>query len=246
MIVRLLRLVIGVPLVLLGTFVFLLAITGFITGDTTTDRSLAIFLAAISLVLIVVGARACRKTTVPSTHAAKATSKSSKSKPKLAKNELAWRHDATSESQKKLASKLGITFAETISKGELSDLISDAKGESRFEGGSVTVGQRRKQDKKHAKERLLMAKEQLKFMNQANCDYGDDGLYAGFTFLRIPDEMPSPEEEPYVGTFLPIQIATKYPELLAVQTIDCDDVMSDQRLRRGTRMVVKPGKFKTL
>lgn len=243
---RLLGLVIGIPLIMIGVVVALLAVVGFVAGDASIlERVLAFFFAVISLALLVIGARACRKTNLASEPAAAAVASPVPSETRLAKNDIAWRYDGATEPQKKLARKLGISFTNDISKGELADLLSDAKGEPRFQGGE-TVAQRQKKQKKRAKDRLKMAKEQIRFMNQANRDYGGEGIFAGFRFSRLPDRQPSPEEQPYVGTFLPIQVASKYPHLLSVETIDYDDVMCDQRLKRGAKMVVKPGKFKKL
>lgn len=230
-------------------FLFVLCLALFAIVPVSLDGTAegwGLFIVVALVVVLVVVVRAYSKATLASTRETPATSRSSKAKPNPAPSEFAWRYEPASEEQKDYAQKLGLVFEDDILRGELSDMISDAKGEPRFQGGSVTVAEKRKRDKQQARENLRWAKENIKFMRQANRDYGDEGLYAGFMFVRIPDEKPSPTEEPYVGSFLPLQVAEKYPDLLAVETIEYEDVETNQRLRRGTKMVIKPGKFKKL
>lgn len=44
------------------------------------------------------------------------------------KNDLSWRNDPATEKQKSFADDLGIKYRKNITKGELSDLISEATG----------------------------------------------------------------------------------------------------------------------
>jgi hypothetical protein len=103
-----------------------------------------------------------------------------------------------------------------------------------------------KREKKAKKDQLRTIKDDIQFMVRENRAYGDDGLYAGFVFVRIEDERPSEDDTPYVGAFVPLEVAQKYPEVLLRHTLDYDEVLSEAKLRRGTKVVVAPGRFKRL
>lgn len=65
----------------------------------------------------------------------------------------------------------------------------------------------------------------------------------GFRFVPTGVEV-SPEEQPYLGTILPLDVARKYPDLMAVTTLDYEDVFVNEAVAPGTRMVVGPDKFR--
>jgi hypothetical protein len=70
--------------------------------------------------------------------------------------------------------------------------------------------------------------------------------YAGFMIVGMEDERPSQEDEPYVGAFVPLEVAQQYPDLLVRETLDHEEILSEEKLPRGTRMVVAPGRFKQI
>lgn len=83
----------------------------------------------------------------------------------------------------------------------------------------------------------------LQFMVAANRQAGGAGVYAGFRFVRTGVEVAA-EEEPYLGTILPLDVARKYPNLMAFTTISYEDVFVNEAIAPGSRMVVGPGKFR--
>jgi hypothetical protein len=103
-----------------------------------------------------------------------------------------------------------------------------------------------KREKQARKDRLQTLKEEIRFMVRENRAYGGEGLYAGFVFVEVEDERPSEDDEPYIGAFVPLKVAQQHPELLLRETLDYEEVLSDDKLPRGTRMVVAPGRFKQL
>lgn len=98
--------------------------------------------------------------------------------------------------------------------------------------------------KKNERDRRAGNDETLRHMLRENKAYGGEGLYAGFRFVELEEEKPNQKEAPYAGAFLPIQVAAKYPELLDVETLEIEEVMVDDRLPKGTPMVVGPGRFR--
>ena len=102
---KLLRLVIGVPLIVLGVFL-LLGSVGMWMAAAKEARAGAIFMDVIGLVLVWAG----RKLT------------------QTRNRDGHWRADPASNKQKSFTRELGIKFHSGISKGELSDRISKATG----------------------------------------------------------------------------------------------------------------------
>lgn len=70
-------------------------------------------------------------------------------------------------------------------------------------------------------------------------------VYSGFHLVQTSRE-PSPEEQPYVGAFLPLQAAKEFPELLALESIDYSHAYCNESLPAGTRLVIRPGKFRVI
>jgi hypothetical protein len=101
----------------------------------------------------------------------------------------------------------------------------------------------RKEHQKHERrktsERLKSEKDQLAWMAKT-------GEYAGIKLVKVPGEKLTEEEQLYAGTFVPLEVARRHPELLLFEGLDAEDVLVDDRLRKGTRMVIRPGKFKTI
>jgi hypothetical protein len=87
-------------------------------------------------------------------------------------------------------------------------------------------------------------KADLEFMISANRDAGGQGVYSGFRFVRTGGNDVSPDEETYLGAFLPLKVATRFPRLMAFKTITYEDVFVNEPLDPATRTVVGPGKFK--
>lgn len=81
------------------------------------------------------------------------------------------------------------------------------------------------------------------FMISANRQAGGKGVYSGFRFVRTGGIQLSPEEEPYLGAFLPLKVALKFPRLLSFTTLTYEDVFVNEQLDPKTRTVLRPGRF---
>lgn len=103
-----------------------------------------------------------------------------------------------------------------------------------------------KREKQTRKDQLQAIKEEIRFMVKENRAYGGEGLFAGFRFIEMEDERPNEEDEPYVGAFVPLEVAQRYPDLLLRATVEYEELLSDDKLPGGTRVVVAPGQFKPL
>jgi hypothetical protein len=113
----------------------------------------------------------------------------------------------------------------------------------------AVINQRKAEEKRGkqvGKSQLQAIKEEIRFMVRENRAYGGEGLYAGFRFVEIEDERPGEDDEPYLGAFVPLKIALKHPDILLRDALDYEDVLSDEKLPRGTKVVVAPGHFKPL
>ncbi|HEY2252807.1 MAG TPA: hypothetical protein VGH74_17165 [Planctomycetaceae bacterium] len=86
-------------------------------------------------------------------------------------------------------------------------------------------------------------KSDLQFMISANREAGGRGVYSGFRFVRAGGIELSPDEEPYLGAFLPLKVALKYPRLLKFTTLTYEDVFVNEHLDPKTRTVRRPGRF---
>lgn len=96
------------------------------------------------------------------------------------------------------------------------------------------------------KQQIAHVKAEIQEMIRSNFDDrrdGFEGMYAGFRFVEF-EETVSSEERPYRGAFLPLRVAEQYPQLLLVETLDYEEVLTDDVIRKGTPVVVAPGKFK--
>jgi hypothetical protein len=87
-------------------------------------------------------------------------------------------------------------------------------------------------------------RSELHSMVITNREAGGQGVYAGFRFVRAGANEMSPNEEPYLGAFLPLQVGMKFPGLMAMTTITCEEVFVNEQLDPATRTVVGPGKFR--
>ena len=74
---------------------------------------------------------------------------------------------------------------------------------------------------------------------------GDESIMCcGFVFVPIEGELPRAKERPYIGSFLPIDVAEKHPELLATESIEAEEVYpGDRLLKKATRIVSASGKL---
>jgi len=86
-------------------------------------------------------------------------------------------------------------------------------------------------------------KSDLQFMISANRQAGGPGVYSGFRLVRAGGIELSPDEEPYLGAFLPLKVAIKFPRLLAFATLTYEDVFVNEQLDSKTRTVLRPGRF---
>jgi hypothetical protein len=98
---RFLQVIFGLITFVLGMGLSLVAAAGFSMGD----RPLAIVVGFISLLLIVIGLKWIR-----------------------GGRKMSWRDDPASYRQKSFADELGISYGKHVTKGELSDMISEVKG----------------------------------------------------------------------------------------------------------------------
>jgi len=100
--------------------------------------------------------------------------------------------------------------------------------------------------KTQRKQQLAHVKTEIEEMIRSNFEDrrdGFEGMYAGFRFVEF-EETVSPEERPYRGAFLPLRVAEQYPHLLLVETLDYEEVLTEDVIRKGTPVVVAPGQFK--
>lgn len=127
------------------------------------------------------------------------------------------------------------------------DAMLEKKDSKRAE--KALLAERGRSEKARAKRRrkeLATIGQEVNFMLQENRRYGSDGLYAGFMFVPLDGVELAAQETQYAGAFLPLQVAARFPDLLAMDTLDVEEVLTEDHLERGTRMVVAPGKFKPL
>jgi hypothetical protein len=102
-----------------------------------------------------------------------------------------------------------------------------------------------KEKRRRKSGRMSEIRADLRFMLDANHQAGGQGVYSGFRLVRTR-AVPSPGEEPYVGAFLPLDVAQIFPELLAFEGLNYEDVYCNEVLSAETRVVVGPGRFKIL
>jgi len=67
-------------------------------------------------------------------------------------------------------------------------------------------------------------------------------FYAGFRLVRTAIK-PTREEEPYVGAFLPLDVAKEHPQLLGLPTLHYQTVYHNEKRKRATRIISAPGMF---
>ncbi len=94
-------------------------------------------------------------------------------------------------------------------------------------------------------DRLKAVVTDVRMQLNVNRESGSSPIYAGFEFVPT-NQTPSADESAYVGAFLPLGVAAKFPELLLSTTITFDEVYCSDKLPRGMRVVVRPGVFRTL
>ncbi|HEY3967689.1 MAG TPA: hypothetical protein VGM05_24215 [Planctomycetaceae bacterium] len=83
---------------------------------------------------------------------------------------------------------------------------------------------------------------ELAVMIAANDDARPAGVYSGFHLVCTGGE-PLASEQSYVGTFLPLRTARKFPELLAFESVAYNSAHCDEILPVGTRIIIRPGLF---
>jgi hypothetical protein len=117
--------------------------------------------------------------------------------------------------------------------------------ESTSELATALAKSLRKEKRRRHSDRMREVRADLRFMLDANHQAGGQGVYSGFRLVRTRAE-PSSDEKPYVDAFLPLDVAQDYPELLAFEGLNYDDVYCNENLPAETRVVVGPGQFKIL
>ena len=65
-------------------------------------------------------------------------------------------------------------------------------------------------------------------------------IYAGFRLIRGV-ATPFAEEEPYIGAFLPLDLAQEYPHLFGLPTLHYQPVYANEKLPLATMIIVAPG-----
>lgn len=96
------------------------------------------------------------------------------------------------------------------------------------------------------KQQLQSVKNEIRFMIRQNKECGEGTLFLGFRFSALDDEQPSPDDAPYVGAFVPLEVAAQYPEILLRESLDCEEVLGEDTPPEGTKVVVAPGRFERL
>jgi len=103
----------------------------------------------------------------------------------------------------------------------------------------------RKEKRRPSPNRMSEIRADLRFMLEANHQPGGQRVYSGFRLVRTRDVL-KPDEEQYVDAFIPLDVAQVYPELLAFEGLNYEDVYCNEILSAETRVVVRPGRFKIL
>jgi hypothetical protein len=67
-------------------------------------------------------------------------------------------------------------------------------------------------------------------------------FYAGFRLVKTAVK-PTPEEEPYIGAFLPLDVAKEHPQLLGLPTLHYQTVYHNEKRKRAIRIIAAPGVF---
>ncbi|WP_145276884.1 hypothetical protein [Tautonia plasticadhaerens] len=146
--------------------------------------------------------------------------------------------------------KLGYEGVEPSTLRQASIAIGEMLESKDSKAAERAITKQRKSEEKRGKQamnaQLQPIKEEIRFMVRENRAYGGQGLFAGFQFVAIEDERPGEDDEPYIGAFVPLQVAEKHPEILLRDALDYEEVLSESKLPRGTRVVVAPGQFKAL
>lgn len=92
----------GRILIAIGSLLGLFALLGGLIDKSDSGKYVAIFLGVLGLILLTIGYRWTRS-----------------------KQSTSWRSDPATDRQREFANELGIKFSKNITKGELSDLISE-------------------------------------------------------------------------------------------------------------------------
>lgn len=98
------------------------------------------------------------------------------------------------------------------------------------------------EEKWYRKQRLIDAKAHIRDIIAQNRDIGHN-YTTGFRLIPAPGLDVSAADEPYLNAFVPLKVAAEYPHLLALETLEYEEVTARQTLPRGTRKVLAPGEF---
>jgi len=85
----------------------------------------------------------------------------------------------------------------------------------------------------------------LAAMIAANANAFPARVFAGFRLLPTC-HTPRSEVQSYANAFIPLRMATRFPELLTFNSLDYAPISSDEILPIGTRIVIRPGLFSEL
>jgi hypothetical protein len=165
-----------------------------------------------------------------------------------------FRH-AKSKSVKRPPSKKQLGYLKGLGyKGEPPETMGEASAaiEEMLESGDSKKAERaidrmrreeERDKKKQGKRKFAAIKAQIRSMIRENKAYGEEGLYAGFRFEAIDEDEIDEEERPYLGAFVPLDVAAKYPEILLKETLDLEEMLCDDKVPVGTKKIVGPGQY---
>jgi hypothetical protein len=101
-----------------------------------------------------------------------------------------------------------------------------------------------KDRKEWRKQRLADAKEEIRDTIRENKRNGCG--FAGYRYVPMGDYAIREEDMPYLDAVIFLDVAAKYPELLARDTLEVDLIDDATDLPIGTRVVVGPDEFKAV
>ncbi|HEY3965103.1 MAG TPA: hypothetical protein VGM05_11180 [Planctomycetaceae bacterium] len=134
--------------------------------------------------------------------------------------------------QSNSATSLSSTEIPVVTNGDDEDLAAAEKA-------AASLARRKKR-----RQQVRVIREEIENLLAANRHKGAV-VYAGFRFVQMAKQV-SISEQSYLQAFVPLAVARRYPVLLVMQTLDVEEVFGKDWLPPGTRVIVRPGCFRTL
>ncbi len=129
--------------------------------------------------------------------------------------------------------------ATSLSSAEIHVVTSDGDDVAVAEKAAASLARR----KRH-RQQVRVIREEIENLLAANRHEGAV-VYAGFRFVQMAKQISS-SEQPCLDAFVPLAVARRYPMLLVMQTLDVEEVFGKDWLPPGTRVIVRPGRFRIL